>query len=76
MRYYKIVQDGYIPMIGTGRGGTEISKEEYDYLLSIFYSMPIPPYGYSYRLREDLTWEEYVPPVAEPTEEENGYMSL
>ena len=35
MRYYKICDDThFIVAIGTGPGGTEITKEEYDVLLS------------------------------------------
>ena len=34
MRYYKQYQDNRITAIGTGLGGTEITKEEYDILLS------------------------------------------
>lgn len=34
MRYYKQISDTYLTAIGTGRGGTEITEEEYNALLS------------------------------------------
>lgn len=57
MRYYKIIEDGYVLSIGTGSGGSEITKEEYDNLLSVIRSAPIAESGYQYRLKADLTWE-------------------
>ncbi len=35
MRYYKIMADGKVNAIGTGAGGTEIGKEEYEVLLCL-----------------------------------------
>ena len=35
MRYYKLESDGRITAIGTGYGGTEIPKEEYNTLLAM-----------------------------------------
>lgn len=57
MRYYKIVTNGYITQIGTGLGGTEIDKDEYDLLLSIQNDCP-PQTDYYFKLKEDYTWEE------------------
>lgn len=57
MRYYKIVEDGYIVGIGTGDGGEEISSEEYRELLLHIKSCPAAGEGFVYRLREDLEWE-------------------
>lgn len=34
MRYYKQISDTYLTAIGTGRGGTEITEEEYNALLA------------------------------------------
>ena len=70
MRYYKRIKDSYITLVGTGCGDTEITKEEYDMLVSVINAKPTPPEGYDYRLREDLTWEEYQLPIIDPAEEE------
>lgn len=34
MRYYKLIEDNKLIAIGTGAGGTEITKEEYETLLA------------------------------------------
>ena len=70
MRFYKIVEDGYIPAFGIGSGGVEITIEEYTTLNTLLKNSPEPPEGYDYRLREDLTWEEYELPPVEPVDEE------
>lgn len=73
MRYYKQIEDDYIVAIGTGFGGTEITEEEYDNIMSIIKSAPHED-GKGYRLKTDLTWEEYdVEPIEvedEPSAEE------
>lgn len=58
MRYYKQIENDYIVAIGTGNGGTEIAEEEYNNILSIIKSAPSSE-GKGYRLKTDLTWEEY-----------------
>ena len=63
MRYYKIVESGYLAVIGTGNGGTEITKEEYENILTVINEKPIAESGYDYRLKEDLTWETYELPI-------------
>lgn len=70
MRYNKQIDNGYILTIGTGYGNTEITAEEYAELLAMIQSRPTPREGYDYRLREDLTWEEYELPPFEPTDDE------
>lgn len=57
MRYYKIIEDGYVLSIGTGSGGSEITKEEYEDIISVIRSAPTAESGYQYRLKADLTWE-------------------
>ena len=59
MRYYKIVNNGYILVVGTGNGYTEITEEEYNDILNVISNMPVAPNGYDYKLKEDLTWEMY-----------------
>ena len=65
MRYYKVVSDGYIVSVGTGNGGTEITEEEYTFILSAIQNRPDGDYA----LKEDLTWE-VVSDVTGPEEEE------
>ena len=57
-KYYKTIEDGYIIAIGMGPGQMEITQEEYDSILAVIQSRPIPEAGYDYRLRTDLTWEQ------------------
>lgn len=68
--YYKIVVDGYIAVIGTGKGGEEISAEEYSEILALIKSKPEAEAGYDYKLKEDLTWELVEAPTIDPTEDE------
>ena len=72
MRYNKTIRDGYIVSIGTGNGGTEITREEYDEILAVIKGRPTPPEGFDYRLRTDLTWEAYELPPVEETEPETN----
>ena len=66
MRYYKIIDNGYIKAVGTGASGVEISEAEYSSLLSVINNKPQDTQTTWYRLREDLTWEAYpAPPVEE-----------
>lgn len=67
MKYYKTIEDGYITQIGINTGGTEITEEEYFNILAVVKARPTPPDGYGYKLKTDLTWEQYeLPP--EPDE--------
>lgn len=54
----KIIDNGYILGLADAPTGIEITEEEYNELTEIFHAMPVKE-GYAYRLREDLTWEEY-----------------
>ena len=67
MRYYKTKDSGYIISIGTGNGGIEITEQEYAEILETIRNKPTPHDGYDYRLKTDLTWEEYAMPPVEPT---------
>lgn len=66
MRYYKTIDSGYIISIGTGSGGEEITESEYTEILSVIRDKPTARDGYDYRLKTDLTWEEYELPPVEP----------
>ena len=70
MRHFKILSDGYIYAIGTGPGGIEITEAEYNEIMAIIQNRPIAE-GKGYRLKADLTWEEYdLPPVPEPSDDD------
>lgn len=70
MRYYKQISDNYILAIGTGYGGAEIPEQEYNEIMSVIQSCPNEN-GKGYKLRTDLTWEEYdLPPEPDPGDEE------
>lgn len=66
MRFYKVASGGYILLVGEGENGTETTEEEYNEILSCIKNAPPPIEGKAYRLREDLTWEEY--PIDHPQE--------
>lgn len=66
MKYYKTVDSGYIISVGTGSGGTEITEQEYAEILATIRNKPTPRDGFDYRLKTDLTWEEYALPPIEP----------
>ena len=68
MRYYKIINGEYLKAIGTGNGGIEITEAEYNELLSVIQNRPAPDPGYGYKLKNDLTYERYEMPPAEPEE--------
>lgn len=77
MRYFKHVSDGYIQYIGTGSGGTEITESEYNEILSVIHNKPQGTATTDYRLREDLTWEEYeIPPMPEPEPEAQEILDI
>lgn len=70
MRYYKQTSNNYIIAIGTGYGSTEISEAEYNDIMAIIQNRPAAE-GKGYRLKNDLTWEEYdLPPEPEPSDED------
>lgn len=69
MRYYKLIENGYVTAIGTGGGGTEITEQEYNTIMAVIQNKPPRTETTDYRLKEDLTWEEHerIDPV-EPEE--------
>lgn len=67
MNFYKTVENGYITAIGTGGRGTELTEEEYGEIMTVIHNKPQRTESTDYRLKEDLTWEEYDrPPEPEP----------
>lgn len=71
MRYYAQYNDsGKLLAIGTGAGGTEISEAEYNEIMAVIQSCPQAE-GKGYKLKADLTWEEYdLPPVVVSDDDE------
>lgn len=73
MRFYKQIDEDYILAIGKGNGGTEITEAEYNEIKSIIQDKPPRTATIDYRLKTDLTWEEYEhepDPEPDPTAEE------
>lgn len=55
--FYKNVNGEYIVSLSTGIGQIAITEKEYNELLFVIKSAPIPPAGYVYKLRADnLEW--------------------
>lgn len=60
MKYFKITDDKYILGIYTAKTGRNpISKEEYFTIKDVLDNAPLAEDGYGYRLKLDLTWEQY-----------------
>ena len=75
MRYYKLIENGYIIAIGTGGGGVEITEGEYNTIMAVIQGKPPRTETTDYHLKTDLTWEEYerpVDPEPEPSDEEKA----
>ena len=71
MRYFAQYNDsGTLLAIGTGPGGVEITESEYNEIMAVIQNRPQAD-GKGYRLKTDLTWEEYdLPPKPEPSDED------
>ena len=78
MRYFKVVQDGYILMIGEGTGGTEITETEYTEILALIQERPTETSEIGYRLKTDLTWESYEkePPDPDPEMDDSEALDI
>ena len=61
MRYYKLIENGIITMIGSGSAihetQTEISAEEYETLLAVIQNKPVDTFESVYELRESGMYE-------------------
>lgn len=70
MRFYKLIENGYIIAIGTGGGGTEIDEQEYNQIMTVIQNKPARTETTDYHLKADLTWEAYerIDPI-DPDEE-------
>lgn len=75
MRYYKIISNGYLDVIGTGgseKSSSTITVGEYESIRAFIATRPTPASGYGYRLTGELTWELYALPVEEDPEVTDG----
>ena len=72
MRHYKMLNGAYLIAIGTGAGGTEITKAEYMNLYGIILGRPAVPEGYASRLTAEGEWELYKNPDEGEKEETKG----
>ena len=69
MRHYEYIENGCIVIVVTGSGGVEITAEEYRAILDTLRNKPTAPDGFDYRLKTDLTWEQYELPPVDPDPE-------
>ena len=69
MRFFKLIENGYIKAVGTGFGGIEITEAEYIELLDKSRNKPEAPEGHEYWITGagEFALVE-VEPVPEPTE--------
>lgn len=59
MKFYKMIENGYIVLIGVGCGGEEITEHEYNTIMDVIHNKPTAEEGYDYKLTENLEWEQY-----------------
>lgn len=59
MKFYKVIEDGYIVAIGVNIGGIEIEKSEYEKLLNVIRNKPLALDGFDCKLNTNLEWVEY-----------------
>lgn len=76
MRYFKITSNGYIESVGTGYGGTEIAKSEYDEIMTAIRNKPQSAEDTDYLLKDDLTWEAYHVEPVEPEADAEEIVSI
>ena len=61
MKYYKVIVNGIITMIGSGsavhESQTEITKEEYDSLMAVINDRPVDTFESVYELKESGMYE-------------------
>ena len=72
MKYYKIIENGYILAVGTNTGGEEITEVDYDEIMTVIHNKPARTETTDYRLKENLTWEEYEVEPPDPDPELDG----
>lgn len=65
MKYFKMIENGYIVLVGTNCGGTEITKQEYDEIMEVIRNKPVVAEDFDYKLTKNLKWERFEIPVIE-----------
>ena len=79
-KYFKNIKGDYITSLSTGCGKVLITKEEYDNIMDIVLNQrPEPQVGFDYKLKTDLTWEQYeveVIPEDEMEISDNEFMNM
>ena len=71
MKLFKNTNNGFIVSVSENYGEEIIDISEFNELKSRINSAPVPPNGYTYRLRADnLEWKMVEMPVPEPVEDE------
>lgn len=65
----KVIENGFILAVGSGiENGVPITEAEYSEILAAIRTKPPKAGDKDYRLKDDLTWEEYtiLPPDPDP----------
>ena len=73
MVYGKVTKNGIILAVGKNIAGDPITEDEYNEIMSVISNHPEETETIGYRLKADLTWEEYEKspePEEDPTPEE------
>lgn len=72
MSYFEKTKDGYIISFGESSEpiDTEITEERFNAIKQVVSEKPVAEEGKGYRLKTDLTWEEYDLPVIDEGSEE------
>ena len=68
MTYYKYIENGYILAVGTGGMGDVITETEYNEIMTVIQNKPQATETTDYRLKTDLTWEQYEVDPPEPSD--------
>lgn len=78
MRYFEVIENGYILAIGQGNGHIEIDEDRYNTILSVIRSKPPRTETTDYRLKVDLTWEPYEvePPDPDPDIDDSELLDI
>ena len=63
MNYFEVHNNDYIVGVGKGRYGIEINEDRYNAVINSLSLKPPATETTDYRLKTDLTWEQYdIPP--------------
>lgn len=77
MSYSKVVENGIILAVGKNFAGEQITEEEYNEIITVIRTHPQETETVGYRLKTDLTWEQYEkPPQPEPEPDAEELLSI